>query len=243
MTQQQPQRSLVRKLNEIMKKVGYLQKQGRNEQQKYNFIQEADVINAVRDLMIEKNLMIFQETEEIIVTQSGTTKGGAQKMLTTIKMKYTIVDGDSGEEKVISTGGQGEDTGDKGIYKATTGANKYGLLKLFQIPTGDDPELDGEPHQSSQKAPGNSQGRNEGNRSQSNQRQRQGPSGGQKDPFQNIERMGMALNYPYEQLMELINAARKSKNAPPVQSHRQLDPLWIAAIELLLDQRLKKMNK
>ncbi len=30
--------------------------------------------------------------------------------------------------------------GDKGCYKAITGANKYMLFKLFQIETGDDPE-------------------------------------------------------------------------------------------------------
>ena len=30
--------------------------------------------------------------------------------------------------------------GDKGIYKAITGANKYALLKLLQLATGDDPE-------------------------------------------------------------------------------------------------------
>ena len=30
--------------------------------------------------------------------------------------------------------------GDKGIYKAITGANKYALLKTFLLETGDDPE-------------------------------------------------------------------------------------------------------
>jgi hypothetical protein len=31
--------------------------------------------------------------------------------------------------------------GDKGTYKALTGANKYLLFKLYQIATGDDPEV------------------------------------------------------------------------------------------------------
>ena len=35
--------------------------------------------------------------------------------------------------------------GDKGLYKAITGANKYFLFKLFQIETGDDPERDTAP--------------------------------------------------------------------------------------------------
>lgn len=38
--------------------------------------------------------------------------------------------------------GEGMDTGDKAIYKAITGAQKYVLMKTFLIPTGDDPELE-----------------------------------------------------------------------------------------------------
>jgi hypothetical protein len=38
--------------------------------------------------------------------------------------------------------GEGQDAGDKGPYKAMTGAQKYALMKTFMIPTGDDPEAD-----------------------------------------------------------------------------------------------------
>jgi len=36
--------------------------------------------------------------------------------------------------------GQGADKGDKGVYKAITGAKKYFIANLFLIPTDDDPE-------------------------------------------------------------------------------------------------------
>jgi hypothetical protein len=61
-------------------------------------------------------------------------------------MEYTLIhkDGDIWPS-VICAAGQGGDknkngVGDKGLYKAITGANKYLLFKLFQIETGDDPE-------------------------------------------------------------------------------------------------------
>jgi hypothetical protein len=43
--------------------------------------------------------------------------------------------------------------GDKGTYKALTGANKYLLFKLFQIETGDDPEKDGDEEREGSKRP------------------------------------------------------------------------------------------
>src|SRR5699024_6730814 len=53
----------------------------------------------------------------------------------------------------------GQDAGDKAVYKAITGATKYALMKVFMIPTGDDPEQDYEAdernntQQSNQQAP------------------------------------------------------------------------------------------
>ena len=40
------------------------------------------------------------------------------------------------------TSGEGMDKGDKGIYKAQTGALKYYLSVTFMVATGDDPEQD-----------------------------------------------------------------------------------------------------
>ena len=46
-----------------------------------------------------------------------------------------------------------EDAGDKGIYKAIAGAQKYALMKVFMIPTGDDPEADEGVDERNHKAP------------------------------------------------------------------------------------------
>jgi hypothetical protein len=57
-------------------------------------------------------------------------------------MEFKFIDGETGEELVFHSEGEGQDAGDKGIYKAITGAQKYALMKAFMIPTGDDPEAD-----------------------------------------------------------------------------------------------------
>jgi hypothetical protein len=67
------------------------------------------------------------------------TKNGEEK-IATLTVRFTATDGkDKLEFTVI---GEGQDRGDKATYKAMTGATKYALLKLFLIPTGDDPEKD-----------------------------------------------------------------------------------------------------
>jgi hypothetical protein len=219
-----------------MAAVGYLKKEGTNKAQNYKFIEEAKVIEAVRGLMIEKQLVIWPATTNIIVTPSGNTSGGASKNLTTVDMKFTIEDGESGETRTISMGGQGIDPGDKGIYKAETGANKYALLKLFQIPTGDDPELDTDEGKIRGDQKGQQKQQNSQQRPNNQQSQPQGQQQSKQQPP--IEAYGLWLNYSFEQLMDLINAARKQKDAPPVMHFNQMDPEWTASIEAMLKRRI-----
>src|ERR1700738_467768 len=55
-------------------------------------------------------------------------------------MAYTFMDRDTAEEITVKVAGEGRDPGDKGPYKAMTGALKYALLQSFLLATGDDPE-------------------------------------------------------------------------------------------------------
>jgi hypothetical protein len=63
---------------------------------------------------------------------------------THISVRYDVYH-ESGETLSFVMAGSGNDrnskgVGDKGIYKALTGCNKYALLKAMQLATGDDPE-------------------------------------------------------------------------------------------------------
>jgi hypothetical protein len=71
------------------------------------------------------------------------TQSGMTMWLTTVTVDGTWLDGDTGESLPAQTFiGYGADTGDKGVYKAMTGCEKYMLMKTFLISTGDDPESD-----------------------------------------------------------------------------------------------------
>lgn len=128
--------SLVTKLVSVMKEVDRVPKNGRNEFHGYNYALEADIVDAVRGKLAD--LGVFISTS----IQSAARQGELTQVTTT----HTFHDAETGETLALSGYGQGLDRGDKGGYKAITGAIKYFLLKNFLIATGDDPERD-EPQQ------------------------------------------------------------------------------------------------
>lgn len=123
---------LYRKISSVMKKVAYLQKDDQVSfgNTKYKAISEEKVTSAVREALIEEGLVIFPI--EQIHSKEGT--------LTSVDVKYKIVDIETGEHEVIVSSGTGADTQDKGVGKAMTYAYKYLLLRTFAIPTGEDPD-------------------------------------------------------------------------------------------------------
>lgn len=127
-------------LHAVMSKVTYVQKQGKNDFHGYKYASEADLLEKLRPAMVEEGLMLIPSIEDVSeIDQHGNTM---------VMVSYTLVH-KSGEvwPHPIKAAGCGNDrnkngVGDKGLYKALTGANKYLLFKLFQIETGDDPEND-----------------------------------------------------------------------------------------------------
>lgn len=124
--------SLYAKLAQVTAEVGYVQKRGYNDFHKYAYVTEADLVDAVREKLAARNVILIPSAPS--VTREGN--------LTTVTMSFTFCDGDSNQTLTAEWAGTGEDKGDKGLYKAYTGAVKYFLMKTFLIPTGDDPEGD-----------------------------------------------------------------------------------------------------
>ena len=131
-------------IHEVMKKVGYVQKKGRNEFHKYNYAGESELLEALRPELLEQGLVLIPSGQSISeIDANGNTH---------VAIDYTLAhtSGEVWPEKIRAFG-CGNDrsskgtVGDKGTYKALTGANKYLLFKLFQIETGDDPEKDNDP--------------------------------------------------------------------------------------------------
>lgn len=136
-------KSLVTKLAKIMNEMGSIPKTGWNSFNKYNYTTEAD-IQAITSKRMAKENIIMTPYEIEHSTREVTTRKGNAEYVYQGTWDFEIIDGDSGEQLTIRVSGEGQDSGDKGPFKALTGAHKYALMKLFQISTGDDPERDAE---------------------------------------------------------------------------------------------------
>jgi len=122
-----------------MREVGYVQKAGVNDFQNYKYATEADAIKSIRPAMLKHGLCMIPSVESVHQDQHGNTN---------VIMLYRIFD-EEGNYLSFRAAGSGNDRnkngiGDKGIYKALTGASKYALLKTFLMETGDDPEVPSE---------------------------------------------------------------------------------------------------
>lgn len=114
--------------------VGVVKKNGKVEfkSTKYNYQTAEDIDIACRDAFIEVGLVVIPSDFEVINDEGG---------IITIVQTFNVIDSDTGEFLVTKMGGMGQDSGDKRIYKAETGAYKYILKQLLQIPSQDtDPD-------------------------------------------------------------------------------------------------------
>jgi hypothetical protein len=134
-------KQLAKKLANVMNEVKYIQKTGFNAFHKYKYATEADVNEKVREELAKQNVIMLPSMLGHTM-RIHTNRNGATEYITCVDMEFRFVDGDTGEEYTINMSGEGQDAGDKGIYKAIAGAQKYALMKVFMIPTGDDPEAD-----------------------------------------------------------------------------------------------------
>jgi hypothetical protein len=123
---------LYAKIHKVMSEIKYLTKNGRIVfgNTNYKVLTEEKVTSIVKEKLVENKLII------IPVKQNVSKEG----QLTSIDAEYKIIDIETGESEIIVSSGQGIDTQDKGIGKASTYAFKYLLLRTFIIPSGDDPD-------------------------------------------------------------------------------------------------------
>ncbi len=125
--------SIWKKLLAVQSEAETIPKSGYNSFQKYKYATEEDVLS-IRQLMNKHGLVAYPD----VVGYETLTRNDAIQMI--LHVEYSVIDADSGETFKVKVVGQGEDKGDKGTYKAMTGANKYFYLKLAGCATGDDPE-------------------------------------------------------------------------------------------------------
>lgn len=110
----------------------------------YQYVSPSKVLGVVRQMMDEEKILLKQEVVEIANQRQdyelgkGEFKRIKSEILTTLKMRFTWVDVESGEVDVNEFAANGQNDFDKGVGSALTYGERYFLLKYFHIATDED---------------------------------------------------------------------------------------------------------
>lgn len=141
-------KEIITALNAAYKECGYVQKQ-KTEGLKYKFASETAFIEALRPVLIDHGIVVFQSNVEVVTTEGYKTNNGNTMNRIIAKFEFTFAH-TSGEFIKVTALGEGADSGDKTAPKCNTGALKYALRQTLLIETGDDP--DATPSETQQRA-------------------------------------------------------------------------------------------
>lgn len=125
--------NIYEKILAIMQDVQYLAKDDHVQfgSTNYKALSEEKVTSVMREELIKNKLVVFP------ISQDSNRQGN----ITHVDTKYRMVNVENPDEFIeIVSCGDGADSQDKGSGKAMTYAFKYMWLRVFALPTGEDPD-------------------------------------------------------------------------------------------------------
>jgi len=141
--------NIFQRVHEVMKDVSHLQTDMTVSygQSSYKALSESKVTSTLRLSMIKHGIAVYpmryDQSLEIIRGEKS-YNGQVTKTvtyLTNLDSVYRFVNTDDPKDVIdVPSHAHGVDSQDKGPGKASTYAIKYALLRLFMIPSGDDPD-------------------------------------------------------------------------------------------------------
>jgi len=133
--------NIFEKLIAVRTSVPYLKKD--TDGYKFKYVSSSQTLGALREKMDEMGLLLVPRVVRVRVSEHE-TKAGGHEYFTELWVHFTWVNTENSEETLKCPWyGQGLDSGEKGVGKALTYAEKYFLLKFFNIATDkDDPDSD-----------------------------------------------------------------------------------------------------
>jgi len=143
------QYNIYQKINAAMDKLRYIQKENKKVNNQYTFVSHdavtAKCADVFRELGIVQVPTIIEHSKEWITSMKYNKYEKREEevvsLFTTVTMNIEFVNTDNPEDRFSTIAmGYGIDNQDKGIGKAISYANKYALLKVLMLETGDDPE-------------------------------------------------------------------------------------------------------
>jgi len=144
---------LFGKIAAIMGELRTLEKTGRNQYDRYDYV-TADVIAIKLGALMAKHKVVLLPSMVSVETSDYATQKGGSNFRTVVNMQMTLACGDSGATWSSLWSGEAIDRSDKSITKAATSAEKYFLLKTFLLAGGDEDDADAHsPVEAAQDAP------------------------------------------------------------------------------------------
>jgi hypothetical protein len=135
--------SLRRKLFLARKAAEAIPKKGYNAEGEYYFARFEDVLAEASKQLEKKGILVLGSMvdEDLMIGREG--------VIAKAVIEYEVIDTVGGESLKLRWSGTGYDApGDKALFKAVTGTDKYFLAKLLGIPFGTDPEESAAPKDS-----------------------------------------------------------------------------------------------
>lgn len=123
----------------VMKEIGSISKDRKNEQQKYSFRGIEDFYQAAHPAMINHGIFCAPKvlSRDVYRFEKTNDMGKVTIWLhVALEVEHRFYAGD-GSFVPVTTWGEGLDNSDKATNKAMSGAMKYALIELFCVPTKD----------------------------------------------------------------------------------------------------------
>lgn len=136
MPAEEPRGNIYSRIAAVQAEAPNIQKKGVNTYHNYKYTREEDILDGIKPVLTKHGLAIIPIGAEHV----NLTLPDSKNINLLVTITYLIADVVSGESIQVKGFGQGQDNGDKAVYKANTGALKQMLAKTFLISTGDDPE-------------------------------------------------------------------------------------------------------
>lgn len=119
-----------------------MKKWWKNDLQNYSYFSDDQISEKFRKLFDEHGICFVYSSQITGCREISPTWKWTKQFVTDVLVNYKFVDIENGSMIEWTACWSWNDTGDKWVYKAITGAVKYIFMKTFQISTGDDPEKD-----------------------------------------------------------------------------------------------------
>lgn len=136
---------IFKKMSDVMKEIGYVSKDQKNQAQGFKFRGIDQFVNSLYPALCKHGVFMtprcVSETHEIRDVERSSGKKGVDKHVSLL-MEYDFYAEDGSKVTVGPLPAEGLDSGDKATNKALSAALKYALIQTFSIPTEDMAEGD-----------------------------------------------------------------------------------------------------